>query len=138
MTFERLFNGISIASLIIMFSGAVLSCTLADGVSAEQVHAGTVAMLRNYHIAALVLAVGVLILFLMRRFKGIVILLFSVAALAISPGWSPDVNAVLLPNCEPAGGFGVKMVLGVTAISFVTQLIFMIVERRKTTSVSSS
>ena len=138
MAFKRLFKGISIASLMIIFGEAVLSCTLAEGVSTEQVHADAVAMLRSYHIAALVLAAGVLLMFFLRRFKGILILLFSVAALAISPGWSPDANAVLLPNCEPAGGFGVKTVLGVTAICFVAQLIFLIVERRKTMSVGSS
>lgn len=69
-------------------------------------------------------------LFFLRRFKGIVILLFGIAALAISPGWS-EATATLGPDCEPIGLFGVKVVLGVVAACFIGQLIFYIIERRR-------
>ncbi|HKP71187.1 MAG TPA: hypothetical protein VJV05_18010 [Pyrinomonadaceae bacterium] len=112
-----------------MFSEAVLSCTPLQG-TADDLHAAALTTIRNYHLPALVLGVGVLALFLLRRFKGIVILLFAIAALAISPGWSESA-ATLGPDCEPVGAFGVKAVLGVVAACFVGQLIFWIVERRR-------
>ncbi len=130
MTFERLFKGIAIASLLIIFSEAVLSCTLVEG-SADRVRAEAVATLRLYHWPAVTLGIGVLGLFLLRRFRGLVILLFAAASLAVSPGWSPDANALPLPNCEPRGAFGVKAVLGITLVCFVVQLAFLIIERRK-------
>lgn len=72
-------------------------------------------------------------LFLLRRFKGIVILLFAIAALAISPGWSEG-SATLGPDCEPVGALGVKVVLGVVAACFVSQLVFWTVELRRSKS----
>ena len=129
MTWNRLVQGLVIASLIVFFSEAVLSCAPVDGDSAERMHAAALATLRMYHLPAVLLGLGTLILFLLRRFKGIVILLFAIAALAISPGWS-DASAVLGPDCEPIGAFGVKVVLGVTAACFFGQLAWWIVERR--------
>ena len=119
------------ASLIFLFSEAVLSCTPIEGVSAEQLHAEAVATLQAYHLPTIGLAFGVLALFFLRRFRGLLILLLTVAALAISPGWSPDTNAVLLPNCRPKGELGVQVVLATVAICFIAQLIFLIVEMRR-------
>ena len=130
MTWQRSVQGILTASLIIIFSEAVISCTLVPG-SSDEAHANAVAMLQAYHWPAVGLGVGVILLFLLRRFKGIVIVLFAIAALALSPGWSPDENAMLNPACEPIGAFGVKVVLFVVAACFVGQLIFWIVERRR-------
>ena len=126
MTWQKLAQGIVIASLILVFSEAVLSCDFS-----ETVWAAGVRMILAYHLTAVGLGVGVLILFLLRRFKGIVILLFTVAALALSPGWSPNKNAVLNPSCEPIGALGVKIILGVVALCFLAQLIFWIFERRR-------
>ncbi|MBV6497063.1 MAG: hypothetical protein DYH05_08985 [Acidobacteria bacterium ACB1] len=128
MTFERLFKGISSASLLIFFSGAVLSCTLAEGVSADQVEAEHLAYLRALHWPAIVLGVGTIVIFFLRRFKGIVILLLAASALAISPGWYAS-SAAIDPACGPVGGFGTKVVLSVVAICFLIQLTLWSVER---------
>ena len=127
---NKLVRVILTASLIFMFSEAVLSCSPVEG-TGDEVHANAVAMLQAYHWPTVGLGVGVLLLFLLRRFKGIVILLFAVAALALSPGWSPDKNAMLNPACEPIGLLGVRIVSGVVALCFIGQLAFWIVERRK-------
>ena len=131
MNWQKLVQGIVTASLIIVFSEAVLSCTPIDGASSDDLHAAAVATLQAYHLPTIGLALGILALFLLRRCRGLLILLFAVAALAISPGWSPDANAVLLPNCRPKGELGVQIVLGVVAVCFIAQLIFWIVERRR-------
>ena len=118
------------ASSIILSSEAVLSCSVVEGKS-DEAHAHAVATLLAYHWPAVGLGLGVLVLFLLRRFKGIVILLFAIAALALSPGWSPDKNAMLNPACEPVGAFGVKVVLAVVVLCFLGQLAFLIPERLK-------
>ena len=130
MNWQKLVQVILTASLIVVFSEAVLSCSIVEGKS-DEVRAYAVQTLLAYHWPAVGLGVGVLVLFLMRRFKGIVIMLFAVAALALSPGWSPDKNAMLDPTCDPVGLLGVQIVLGVVALCFIGQLVFWIVERRK-------
>jgi len=132
MNWQKLVQGIVTASLIVVFSEAVLSCSTIEG-SSDDLHAAAVATLQANHWPAVGLGLGVFVLFLLRRFKGIVILLFAGAALALSPGWSPEKNAMLALDCEPIGAFGVKVVLGVVAVCFVAQLIFWIVERRRAT-----
>ena len=129
MTWPKPVQLIITASLIVLFSEAVLSCAPLQGAVMEQMGAAAIDKLRMYHWPAVLLGVGTLIVFLLRRFKGILILLFAVAALAISPGWS-ETSAVLGPDCEPVGLFGVKMVLGVVAACFTAQLIWWVVERR--------
>ncbi len=134
MTWQKLVHAIIIASLILVFSEAVLSCSpLIDNSTFNNDHNDAVAALGQLHWPAVALCVGTFVLYLLRRFKGIVILLFAGAALAISPGWS-EATATLGPDCEPVGAFGVKVVLGVVAACFVGQLIFYIVERRKSRS----
>ena len=135
MTWQKLVQGILTASLIILFGEAALSCAPVEGVATEQVQAAAINTLRMYHWPAVFLGVGTLVVFLLRRFKGIVILLFAIAALAISPGWS-EASAVLGPDCEPVGGFGVKVVLAVVAACFAAQLIWWLVERRAAKRVS--
>ena len=129
MTWPKPVQLIITASLIVLFSEAVLSCAPLEDAVMEQMRAAAVDTLRMYHWPAVLLGVGTLVIFLLRRFKGIVILLFAVAALAISPGWS-EASAVLGPDCEPVGAFGVKVVLGVIAACFFGQLVWWIVERR--------
>ena len=136
MTWYRLVQGIAIASLIIVFSEAVLSCTLIEGVSSKQVESEHLATIRAYHLPAVLLACGTLVLYLLRGYRGLVILLLAVAALAISPGWRES-SAAIAPDCEPIGGFGVKVVLIVEAVCFTACLIWWLVERRRAKSQSS-
>ena len=130
MNWQKLVQVILTASLIFVFSGAVLCCAPVQGGSGGDRHDAGVATLQAYHWPAVGLGVGVLVLFLLRRFKGIVILLFAIAALAISPGWS-EAGVTLGPDCEPVGAFGVKVVLVVVAACFVGQTTFWISERRR-------
>ena len=131
---NKLVQGILTASLIVTFSEAVLSCDAAEGASAVKLQAEHWATLQTLHYPAVLLGLGTLVLFIIRKFKGIVILLFTVAALAISPGWY-YASADIASDCGPIGGFGVKVVLGVVAACFFGQLAFWIVERRRAKSV---
>lgn len=130
MTWRKLAQAILIASLIIMFSEAVLPCAPLEPAVMERIQASAIHTLRLYHWPAVLLGAATVVVFLLRRFKGIVILLFAVAALAISPGWS-EAGAVLGPDCEPVGLFGVRVVLAVVALCFLGQLVFLILERRQ-------
>ena len=131
MNWQKLVQVILTASLIFVFSEAVLCCAPVQGGSGGDTHAAAVATLQAYHWPAVGLGLGVLVLFLMRRFEILLPLQFNDGRHVPRELLTA---ATIGPDCEPVGAFGVKVVLGVVAACFVGQLAFWIVERRRAKS----
>src|SRR5262249_15913636 len=79
--------------------------------------------IRFYHAATLLMVVTVAAIFVIRKWKGWIPLIVSVAILTVSPGWSPERYAGITPWCAPPFSTFVKRMFIVTAACLVAQLL---------------
>lgn len=117
-------------SMLLALSEAAFSCTLVVGVRSEEVIASNALLIRAYHLPAVVVVCIVVVIFVLRKYKGGVSTLLAVAALALSPGWYAS-SAQIAPDCGPRGKFGVQVVLVLVLIFLLLQLAGWYADLRK-------
>lgn len=122
----------STALLIFSVSNAVFACSVTSTEAADRILAESLSSLQFYHVLIVLMSAATIAFFLLRKAKGWTQVVVVLIVLLISPGWFAYQNANITPWCEPAFAFEMKLLAGVVATAFLTQVLAWYWKSRKT------